>query len=92
MNQFKPHQDRYDNKFVMPQLHKAVTSPLPIVPKQQVNYYPPSWDKPAKMKMPKVPPISSILSNHHYVIACVIFTSIIVLISMIKVVLLIIAK
>lgn len=89
MNQFKRPEDLYDNKFIIPQLHKAITSPLPVVPKQKINSYPDAWDKPAK---PKLPPLSSILSNHHYVVACVIFTSIIVIITMFKAVLLVIAK
>lgn len=91
MNQFKkPYQDLYDNKFVVPQLHKAITSPLPVIPKQPL--YSSDWDKSWKPKQSKFPSLTTLLSNHHYVVASVVFTSIIVLITMFKVVLLIMAK
>jgi hypothetical protein len=69
------------NSVVLRQLHKENTSPLPVIPKiptmPKVNYYPPEWDKPKT----KLPSLSGILSNHYYVIACVIFTSIVLIIA-----------
>lgn len=80
------------NSVILRQLHKENTSPLPVIPKiptmPKVNYYPPEWDK----KKTKLPPLSSILSNHHYVIVCVIFTSIILLVTMLKVIWLFVMK
>lgn len=70
-----------NNPIVLRQLHKENTSPLPIIPNiPKVNYYPSEWDK----KKTKLPPLSNILSNHYYVIACVLFTSAILVIAMIK--------
>lgn len=82
-----------NNPIVLSQnFHKENTSPLPVIPKiptmPKVNYYPPEWDK----KKTKLPPLSSILSNHHYVIVCVIFTSIILLVTMLKVIWLFVMK
>lgn len=69
------------NPIVLRQLHKENTSPLPVIPSMpKVNYYPPEWDK----KKSKLPSLSSILSNHYYVVACVLFTSLILVIAMVK--------
>lgn len=71
-----------NNPIVLSQnFHKENTSPLPVIPKiPKVNYYPPEWDKPKS----KLPSLSSILSNHYYVVACVLFTSLILVIAMVK--------
>lgn len=89
MNNFpKPHDDLYHPSFVAPQMrkdfHKESTAPHPVVPRDIANH-PASWDKRKPKRIPSAHQMSeTMLSNRHYVLACSVFTSFIIIVMLFK--------